>query len=129
MSLKKSKKDKPNEVGRPSVINQSVLLKLEEAFAMGCTDKEACFFAGISPSTLYLYCNEEPEFSERKETLKQNPILKARKTVYDDLSDSKTAQWYLERKCKDEFSQRQEVKAQIVENLEEAAEKIKKALE
>lgn len=62
--------------------------KLEQAFLMGCTDQEACLFAGIVPSTLYAYQVSEPEFSERKETLKQNPIMLARSVLLDALKDN-----------------------------------------
>lgn len=92
------------EVGRPTVFTEEVLKKLEEAFSLGCTDKEACLLANISPASLYNYQNENPEFIERKELLKQDPILKARQTVIKALDDPEHAEWYLERKRKGEFS-------------------------
>jgi hypothetical protein len=70
---------------------------------MGCTDKEACLYADIAPTTLYNYQLDHPEFVERKETLKDKPVLKARTTVYNSLNVAQTAQWYLERKKKDKF--------------------------
>ncbi len=96
------------DVGRPTVMTQEVIGKLDEAFAMGCTDKEACLYAGIHPSSLYDYQNEHPEFSERKETLKESPFLLARRTIYKSLNTVAAAQWFMERKRKDEFSQRVE---------------------
>jgi hypothetical protein len=92
--------------GRPTVMTPDVLRKLEHAFAIGCTDLEACLYANIGKSTLYDYQNENPEFLERKEILKINPVLKARTNVMasiesGDINDSK---WLLERKKKDEFS-------------------------
>lgn len=125
---------KKNNVGRPTAMTEEVLLKLEEAFCMGCTDKEACFFADIATSTLYEYCKDNKDFSERKEALKQNPILKARKTIIDDLEDPQTAKWYLERKLKNEFSTKvlQEHEGVIgsyevdSETAEELIEKIRK---
>lgn len=94
--------------GRPTVITQEVLRKLEEAFSLGCTDLEACLYANISKSTLYDYQKANPDFLERKEKLKEAPILLARKTVIDSLKNPLTAQWYLERKKKDEFATRVE---------------------
>jgi len=69
---------------------------------MGCTDTEACLFANISTATLYAYINRHPDFSERKEKLKQIPILESRKKVTDDIKTNvNTAKWYLERKTKE----------------------------
>ncbi|NLZ73222.1 MAG: hypothetical protein GX905_05320, partial [Bacteroidales bacterium] len=73
------------------------------------SDSEACFYANISKQTLYNYQKEHPEFVDRKEALKEKPILKARQTVVKALDDPKDAQWFLERKRKEEFSFRQEV--------------------
>ena len=98
------------EVGRPTVMTPETLRKLEEAFALGCTDLEACTYADISKSTLYDYQQEHPEFVERKELLKENPILLARKSVVEALAnDPDLSLRYLERKKKDEFSPRSEL--------------------
>ena len=93
--------------GRPSSITENVLHKLEEVFALGGSDKEACFYADISPSTLYNYQTENPDFLERKELLKENPILLARRTVISEISrNPHLAFKYLERRKRDEFSLR-----------------------
>lgn len=92
-----------SNAGRPTVMTELTLKKLEEAFAYGASDNEACFYADISHQTLYDYQKKHPEFIERKEALKERPILTARQTVIDNLSDTKNAQWYLERKRKKEF--------------------------
>lgn len=95
--------------GRPTKMTESTIGKLEQAFAFGCTDKEACLFANINPDTLYSYCKKNPEFSERKELLKETPIMKAKKSVVDNLeNDPVLALKYLERKKKDEFSLKSE---------------------
>jgi hypothetical protein len=87
------------------VITDKILGKLEQAFAIGASDKEACFYADVNPDTLYQYQKKFPAFTERKEALKQRPILAARQKVIDDISkDVNTAKWYLERKMKNEFS-------------------------
>jgi hypothetical protein len=96
------------DVGRPTVMTDEVLRKLEEAFALGCTDLEACLYADIAKSTFYDYQIANPEFVERKEKLKETPMLKARGTVVRSLNQTQPAQWYLERKRKNEFAQRNE---------------------
>lgn len=99
-----------NKGGRPTVVTEDVLLKLEEAFILGCTDLEACFYANISSSTLYKYQDEHPEFSERKAQLKESPVLQARQSVIKHMKeDGNLAMKYLERKKKDEFSTKSEV--------------------
>jgi hypothetical protein len=98
-----------NKGGRPPIIDEIVLQKLEMAFSIDCTDSEACFYAGICPATLYNYQTEHPEFLERKEGLKNKPVLKARQTVVSGLDQVNNAQWYLERKKKNEFAQRNEM--------------------
>ena len=90
--------------GRPLKIDKEVVGKLEQAFKMGATDREACYYANINPDTLYEYQKRNPEFTEQKEAWKQNPVLKAKNTIFKSLDDPRTAQWYLERKCKEEFS-------------------------
>ena len=98
-----------NAVGRPTVMTEALVNKLEEAFAYGCSDSEACFYAGISKQTLYDYQKKRPEFIDRKEALKERPILQARQKVVQEIkNDVKNAQWYLERKRKDEFGVRTE---------------------
>lgn len=98
------------KLGRPTVMTEAVLGKLEQAFAYGSTDKEACFYAGINQDTMYEYQKLHPEFTERKEALKGSLILEARQKVAIDIkNDTKVAQWYLERKVKSEFSLRQEL--------------------
>lgn len=74
-------------VGRPTVMNEEVIRKLEEAFKWGCTDLEACCNADISKSTLYDYCIANPEFSERKETLKNNTLLRAKMVISKAIDD------------------------------------------
>lgn len=100
-----------NNVGRPTVMTEAVLQKLEYAFSLGCTDKKACLYAGIAESTLYNYQQENPEFVERKAQLKEQQIFKARMAIDNALNigDVAVARWLLERKCKDEFSSRTEI--------------------
>jgi hypothetical protein len=93
-----------NKGGRPEKIKELELQKLETAFKMGCNNSEACSYAEIPESTFYEYLKKNPMFSDKIVGWKRNPILKAKHTIYKNLDDAKTAQWYLERKCKEEFS-------------------------
>jgi len=98
--------------GRPTIMTEQTIQVLEAAFSVGASDLEACFLANISKSTLYNYQNENPEFLERKEMLKNMPNYKAKKLIVQKIEegDEKQANWWLERKGKDEgFSLRTEM--------------------
>lgn len=95
-------------------MTDEALRKLEEAFALGCTDIEACLYANISKTALYDYQKEHPEFAERKEELKEHPVLKARTTVVRNLDKPEMALKYLERKKKKEFSPTMEMTGDAV---------------
>lgn len=101
---------KKTKLGRPTVMTEGVIQKLEEAFAWGCTDIEACLWANIDSRTLYKYQEKNPEFVRRKEGLKDTPVMLARKAVVNAIrnGDRTTAMQYLERKKKDEFSTKTE---------------------
>lgn len=98
------------DTGRPTIMTPETIAKLEEAFANGASDLEACFYAGIGKSTLYNYQVEFPEFLERKEGLKDMIKYRARKNIADKITagDIDTSRWYAERRLKDEFSARTE---------------------
>lgn len=104
-------KKKKSNAGRPTVMTDDVLAKLEAAFSWGCPDTEACLYADINPSSLYDYQKEHPEFTKRKELLKDTPNLKARQVLNAAIrqKDKQAAQWWLERKKKEEFSVRSEL--------------------
>ena len=90
---------KKDNKGRPTVITEEVIRKLEEAFTYGCTDLEACLMADIGKTALYDYQQNNPAFTERKELLKHNPVMLARKTVVDGLEeDPELALKFLEPK-------------------------------
>ena len=99
------------KLGRPTKMTPDTVKKLEEAFALGCTDVEACLYADISRETLNNYQHKNPAFLDRKNMLKEKPVLKARKKVESELeNDTNTAKWYLERKQKKEFASQHNVK-------------------
>ena len=106
--MEKQQKLTKHAGGRPTIMTSETIHKLEEVFAIGGSDREACFYADISMGALYLYQDKHPEFIERKEALKERPILKARQTVVKALDNPVDAQWYLTRKRKSEFADRHE---------------------
>ena len=90
--------------GRPTVIDDVVVSKLEHAFSIGCPTREACSFAGISHEAFYNFVEKYPEFNDRFNSLKDKPILAARDTVAKAIKvNPEMAFRYLERKRPKEF--------------------------
>jgi len=101
-------------MSRPTKLDNLKVKKLEEAFALGSTIAEACYYADISKQTYYNWTEQNPELLDRFEQLQQAPILKARRTLANALeNDPRLAFKYLERKLKDEFGPRYEVKEEV----------------
>lgn len=97
-------------MARPTKMTPETIDKLRQAFLIGATKEEAARYAGISKVTLYNYIEKVPEFMNEIKAWQDEPILKAKRKVVQELDkDVKNAQWYLERKKKDEFSSRTEV--------------------
>ena len=88
-------------IGRPTVMTEETLRKLEDAFLMGCTDAEACLFAGIGKRTLYDYQAENEDFSHQKEVMKTNPSLQAKHVQLKELQSGSfdAATKYLNREA------------------------------
>lgn len=86
--------------GRPKKMTPETIQILEGAYLVGATDAEACCHADISMSTLYDYCSKNPKFSDRKELLKNQPIIKAKHIVSNSLDegDLSTAHKVIDRK-------------------------------
>lgn len=96
--------------GRPTIMDQNTVNKLEEAFALGCSDLEACLYADISKQTLYNYQDKHPEFVDRKAKLKETPVLLARQEVVKGMKGNpELAMKYLERKRRKEFGTRVDI--------------------
>ena len=92
--------------GRPTVITDTVLRKLREAFLMGMSDREACIYSGIGESTLYDYQRENEAFSEQKRAWKSNNSLQAKRNISEKImsGDIEVSKWWLQRRNKSEFS-------------------------
>lgn len=103
----------PQKVGRPSALSDEVVNKLEQAFATGANDTEACSYAGISRQTYYQHLKKDAEFSDRIERQKSMLPLKARQELKKliDKGDPKALFWYLDR-----VEKRHKVESSIVMN-------------
>lgn len=75
---------------------------------------EACLYAGISRDAYYDYIKVNPEFATKADMLRSNLKMQAKKNISaaiqtSTLTTTDTSKWYLERRAKDEFSNRQEL--------------------
>lgn len=98
MGRKTNHKKRYEHSGRPTVMTPDVLGKLEDAFMNAFTDEMACLYAGIHRDTLYAYCQENPAFSDRKETLKMTPDLRAQQTIIKDIDNVGGARYWAEHR-------------------------------
>lgn len=97
------------KVGRPLKITEEVIELLRQAYMVGASHAEAAAFANIGQRTLYDYLEKYPEFSQQTDEWRLAPVLKAKTTIVNKLSDVKNAQWYLERRAKKEYGQNVDV--------------------
>jgi hypothetical protein len=83
------------------------LEKLDYAFSIDASIREACYYADISEAIYYHWVKNDPKLLERFNRLKNKPVLKARQNIANNLNegDILTSKWYLERKVKKEFGQ------------------------
>lgn len=93
------------KVGRPSVINEDVIRKLEAGLSMGFSVSTACHFAGISTSTFYEHKSDK-EFSDRVQWAEDYATYRARQVLIQaiDNGDVSAAKYWLERKARAEFA-------------------------
>lgn len=102
-------KIKRDSVGRPTVMTVPTLQKLKMAFTIGCTDEEACNFAGISPGTLYNFQKKHEVFLELKDKWRDTQVVGARLNIFRSIMENRNVDdsWrYAKAKRKDEFSEK-----------------------
>lgn len=83
-----------------------VVAKLQHAFSVGASVKEACILASISTDSYYRYCKKNPEFRDINEALQIMPILQAKMIVVNAIynGNANLAWKYLVTHSPEEFS-------------------------
>ncbi len=109
-----------NKGGRPTIMTDAVVSKLEYGFMKGLNVTECCHYANISRNCFYEYLEKKPEFKDRIEELKSNPSTRAKINVVEAIEsgDTELSKWWLERRNKEEFSTKQEVSADVKGDIE-----------
>lgn len=88
-------------MGRPSKLTPNLKAKIREACMLGATNAEIAYMAEITEKTLYNYFSQDKQFLQQVNLWKQAPLLKARKTIIDNLNQPRVAMWFIERKSKE----------------------------
>jgi hypothetical protein len=108
-------------------ITVETLIDLKTAFSIGCSQNEACEYAGITPVGYCKWKREMPDDLKVKWDFlvakwQNQMILKARDTIRNNLDDPMTSKWYLERKRRDEFATRTEQELKRVEKFSDLSD-------
>lgn len=93
------------KAGRPSVINEEALRKLEVFIASGMGITASCNFAGISTSTFYEHKATDKEFAYRMNMAEEWAVFRARQIIVKAINDGniEVCKWYLSKKARFEF--------------------------
>lgn len=104
------------KMGRPTVMTEEVVSKLEYGFMKGLNITECCHYADISRTAFYEYLDKNPEFTDRMEELRSSPSTRAKLNIVEAIEngDPGLSVWWLERRNKEEFSTKQEVSADMI---------------
>lgn len=105
------KTTKKKKAGRTSKYSETIVSKLELAFKNDFNVSQACDYANISRDTYYKWLEEKKGFSDRMEAAKSNLIRTAKINLARAVrkGDLDTSKWVLERRAKEEYSQRQDL--------------------
>ena len=104
-----------NKGGRPTVMTEAIVGKLEYGFMKGLNVTECCHYADISRTAFYDYLDKNPEFANRIEELRSYTSAKAKLNITEAIEegDRDLSKWWLERRNRDEFSTKQEIAADV----------------
>lgn len=92
--------------GRLTVMTTATVQKLEQSLHDGFCIERACQLSGISRSTFYSHLAADPDFSDRIALAQSWATERANQVVIKAIGqgDLKAAQWWLERKARNEFA-------------------------
>jgi acyl-CoA hydrolase len=95
--------------GRPTVMTPEALSKIEEGAKRNYNHVQMALSADIGYSTFARYLEQNPDFREKIDALRNQPSMLAKDNVYNSLIDGdiNSAKWQLENVDGAEYSKRQ----------------------
>ena len=112
-----------NSVGRPTVMTEEVVRKLESILQLGVNDSLACQYAGIGRTAFYEKIKEDEKFANKIQSAKDLVTIAAGQVVTNDIIKNKdvaSAKWWLERKAPNEFGIKDKPQVQVnIQNIVE----------
>ena len=87
--------------GRPTKLDDELVVKLESILKIGGTVEEACSYAIINKTTYYRWLDENESFATKMESARHYPDIVAKNVVVDSMVKNKdlaTAKWWLEKR-------------------------------
>lgn len=96
-------------MGRPTKMTEELVGKLEQGLAHGFSVAEACDYAEINRDTYYEWLKKSEGFSDRMNRAQTDLQRRAKINLSTAINkgDVELSKYYLERRCKDEFSAKQ----------------------
>ncbi len=67
---------------RPSILDESIIKKLEEAFKVGSSITQACTHAGISLQDFYNRMEKNKEFFDKMESARNFPFIFSKEAIF-----------------------------------------------
>lgn len=108
---KRGTRKRNQDAGCPNSLTPHVVARLVAGFESGLNVTQALRYAGIKKDVYYDAIKRDEEFSDKMRAAQWHLNMRSREVVARAIveqSDVRVAQWYLERKAKDEFSLRRE---------------------
>jgi len=110
-----------NKVGRPTKMNEELVVKLESIFKIGGTIDEACSYALIDRATYYRWLEDNKDFATKMESAQHYADIVAKNVVVDSMikdKDLDTAKWWLEKRQFRERPQTNMVQVNVLNKLD-----------
>lgn len=88
-----------NEVGRPTVMSDETVRKLEESLKGGMTVSQACVVSDVSRDTYYRHYKMDEAFSDKMRFAKSYVAMLAKQNIAKAIADGDigVSKWFLEK--------------------------------
>jgi len=86
--------------GRPTIMTEENVGKLESILQTGASDSAACAYAGISRDSFYEWIKRDHAFSDRMDNARNYAVIAARQVVVKSIikdQNLESAKWYIEK--------------------------------